>query len=114
MLVVDGSVYVSGLLYNTSFTAKYKALIASTNDAFCPTLKSITNSNLPSTVNCVMEIVINGLTFEDIDLAIKNSIQSICKLKIKKDIVAISAGNYGGKLGQYHFHLRKIIKWNLW
>lgn len=90
--------------------SKYKALIASTNDAFCPTLKSITNSNLPSTVNCVMEIVINGLTFEDIDLAIKNSIQSICKLKIKKDIVAISAGNYGGKLGQYHFHLRKIIK----
>ena len=90
--------------------SKYKALIASTNDAFCPTLKSVTESNLPSDVNCVMEIVINGLTFDDINEAIKKSIQSISKLKIKKDIVAISAGNYGGKLGQYHFHLRKVLK----
>ena len=57
-----------------------------------------------------MEIVINGLTFDDINEAIKTSIQSISKMKIKKDIVAISAGNYGGKLGQYHFHLRKVMK----
>ena len=90
--------------------SKYKALIASTNDAFCPTLKSITKSTLPANVNCVMEIVINGLTFDDINEAIKTSIQSISKMKIKKDIVAISAGNYGGKLGQYHFHLRKVMK----
>ena len=57
-----------------------------------------------------MEIVINGLTFEDISLAKKTCIESICKSKIKKDIVSISAGNYGCKLGQYHFHLRKIMK----
>ena len=91
--------------------SKYKALIASTNDAFCPTLRSISNSKLPQNVNCVMEIVINGLTFEDISLATKTCIESICKSKIKKDIISISAGNYGGKLGQYHFHLRKIMKW---
>ena len=57
--------------------SKYKALIASTNDAFCPTLKSITKSTLPANVNCVMEIVINGLTFDDINEAIKTSIQSV-------------------------------------
>jgi formylmethanofuran--tetrahydromethanopterin N-formyltransferase len=57
-----------------------------------------------------MEIVINGLDEKDISLAIKKSIQAIAKSNIKKDIVSISAGNYGGKLGQYHFHLRKIIK----
>jgi formylmethanofuran--tetrahydromethanopterin N-formyltransferase len=90
--------------------SKYKALIASTNDAFCPTLKSVTKSTLPSNVNCVLEIVINGLTFDDINEAIKTCIKSISKMKIKKDIVAISAGNYGGKLGQYHFHLRKVMK----
>ena len=90
--------------------SKYKALIASTNDAFCPTLRSLTNSMLAKDVNCVMEIVINGLSSEDISLATKRCIDSISRSKIKKDIVSISAGNYGGKLGQYHFHLRKIMK----
>ena len=90
--------------------SKYKTLIASTNDAFCPTLKSITKSSLANNVNCVMEIVINGLDEKDISLAIKKSIQAIAGSNIKKDIVSISAGNYGGKLGQYHFHLRKIMK----
>ena len=90
--------------------SKYKALIASTNDAFCPTLRSLTKSSLSEKVNCVMEIVINGLTFEDISLATKKCIESISKTTIKKDILSISAGNYGGKLGQYQFHLRKIMK----
>ena len=90
--------------------SKYKTLIASTNDAFCPTLKSITKSSLANNVNCVMEIVINGLNEKDISLAIRKSIQAIAGSNIKKDIVSISAGNYGGKLGQYHFHLRKIMK----
>ena len=90
--------------------SKYKTLIASTNDAFCPTLRSLTNSSLPQNVNCVMEIVINGLTSEDIIIATKKCIESISKSKAKKDILMISAGNYGGKLGQYHFHLRKIMK----
>ena len=90
--------------------SKYKALIASTNDAFCPTLKSMTNSTLANDVNCVMEIVINGLSETDINIAIKKCIQSISKSKIKKDICSISAGNYGGKLGQYHFKLKKIMK----
>ena len=57
-----------------------------------------------------MEIVINGLTAKDITLATKIGIDSIASLKIKKDIVAISAGNYGGKLGQHRFYLKKIIK----
>ena len=90
--------------------SKYKALIASTNDAFCPTLRSLTNSILAKDVNCVMEIVINGLSKEDISLATRRCIDSISRSTIKKDIVSISAGNYGGKLGQYHFHLRKIMK----
>jgi formylmethanofuran--tetrahydromethanopterin N-formyltransferase len=27
----------------------------------------------------------------------------------REGIVAITAGNYGGKLGPHHFHLRKIM-----
>ena len=90
--------------------SKYKALIASTNDAFCPSLKGITGSKLSKDVSAVMEIVINGLTKEDIDKAIRESLIAISKSKYKKDILSVSAGNYGGKLGQYHFHLRDILK----
>jgi formylmethanofuran--tetrahydromethanopterin N-formyltransferase len=90
--------------------SKYKALIASTNDAFCPSLSGITGSKLHKSVNCVMEIVINGLTKEDIDKGIRESLVAISKSKYKKDIVSVSAGNYGGKLGPHHFHLRKILK----
>ena len=57
-----------------------------------------------------MEIVINGLTEGDIDKGIRESLIAISKSKYKKDIVSVSAGNYGGKLGPHHFHLRKILK----
>ena len=90
--------------------SKYKALIASTNDSFCPTLKSLTESNLPSNVSCVMEIVINGISNNDILNATRKSILAISKSRVNNDIVAISAGNYGGKLGQHKFYLRKILK----
>ena len=90
--------------------SRYKALIASTNDAFCPTLKEKVETQLNENVGCVMEIVINGLTRTDIESAMKESIYAIEKSKIKKDIVAISAGNYGGKLGQHKFYLKKIVK----
>ena len=90
--------------------SKYKSLIASTNDAFCPTLYSITKSSLPANTGCVMEIVINGLTAHDISNATRVAIDSISLSKVKKDIITISAGNYGGKLGQHRFYLRKIMK----
>ena len=89
--------------------SKYKALIASTNDAYCPTLKGITKTKLSKNNESVLEIVIDGTNQEDISLAIKKGINIICK-KFNKGIKAISAGNYGGKLGPFHFHLRDIMK----
>jgi formylmethanofuran--tetrahydromethanopterin N-formyltransferase len=90
--------------------SKYKALNASTNDAFCPTLKGQTSSDLPAEVESVMEIVIDGLAKEDIDKAMKVGIQAVCKLGSTHGIRRISAGNYGGKLGPFHFHLQEIMK----
>ena len=89
--------------------SKYKNLIASTNDAYCPTLKGITKTNLDKDIECVLEIVIDGINEKDIALAIKKGISIICK-KFNKGIKSISAGNYGGKLGPFHFHLRDIMK----
>ena len=89
--------------------SKYKNLIASTNDAYCPTLKGITKTSLDTDIECVLEIVIDGINEKDIALAIKKGISIICK-KFNKGIKSISAGNYGGKLGPFHFHLRDIMK----
>jgi formylmethanofuran--tetrahydromethanopterin N-formyltransferase len=89
--------------------SKYPALGASTNDAFCPTLKGITNTDLSPEIESVMEIVIDGLTKEDIDKAMRAGIQAVCNLGSGNGVKRISAGNYGGKLGPFHFHLQEIM-----
>lgn len=82
-----------------------KTMIASTNDAYCPTLRAITTSALPAGVNSVLEIVLNGLTADAIAAAMRVGIDAACR----EGVVGITAGNYGGKLGPHHFHLRKIM-----
>ena len=46
--------------------ASYKGMIASTNDAYCPTLRPLTKSALPEGVNSVLELVLDGVTAEAI------------------------------------------------
>lgn len=90
--------------------SKYAALNASTNDAFCPTLKGMSKkTELSPDIESVMEIVIDGLTKQDIDKAMKAGIQAVCELGAANGIKRISAGNYGGKLGPFHFHLQEIM-----
>lgn len=89
--------------------SKYKALFASTSHSFCPTLKGRVESNLPESVNCVYEIVIDGTDFDSVAKAVDQGIRA----SVEKSIVAISAGNYGGKLGKHHFKLHPILDPNL-
>jgi formylmethanofuran--tetrahydromethanopterin N-formyltransferase len=90
--------------------SKYAALHASTNDAFCPTLKGVTKSELSADIESVLEIVIDGLTEEDINKAMRIGIETFCSIGAYNGIKRISAGNYGGKLGPHHFHLREIME----
>ena len=85
--------------------ASYKGMIASTNDAYCPTLRPLTATALPEGVNSVLEIVLDGLTAEAISRAMRAGIDAACRPGVR----AITAGNYGGKLGPHHFHLRQIM-----
>lgn len=89
--------------------SKYKAMIASTNDAFCPTLKGLVKTQLSPEIESVMEIVIDGLAADDISKAMHAGITAVCELGAVNGIRRISAGNYGGKLGQHHFHLHQIM-----
>ncbi|MFG0240928.1 formylmethanofuran--tetrahydromethanopterin N-formyltransferase [Gimesia chilikensis] len=86
--------------------SKYSALKASTNDAYCPTLRAETDSDLPEGTGCVYEIVIDGETFDDVQQAMCDGLQAATQLP---GLLQITAGNYGGKLGKHHFHLAEVI-----
>ncbi len=86
--------------------SKYPKLKASTNDAFCPTLRSMTKSELPTECQAVYEIVIDGLSYDAIQSAMRRGLQAATA---QPDVVMITAGNYGGKLGKHHFHLRDLL-----
>lgn len=86
---------------------RYKSMIASTNDAYCPTLRGRIGvaSELRERVNSVLEIVVNGLERGAIEAALRAGIAAACR----PGVVEISAGNYGGKLGKHHFPLRSLL-----
>ena len=83
----------------------YKSMVASTNDAYCPTLRLTTASALVEGVNAVLEIVIDGLDADAISRAMRVGIEAACRPGVR----TIAAGNYGGNLGPFRFHLRQIM-----
>jgi len=90
--------------------SKYPALMASTNDAFCPALTPLAkHSELDDYTRCVMEIVIDGLTEADVAASMRAGIAAIVARGGAAGVTRISAGNYGGKLGPFHFHLHTLI-----
>jgi formylmethanofuran--tetrahydromethanopterin N-formyltransferase len=89
--------------------SKYKTVRASTNDAYCPTLKGAVKSALDANVGSVLEIVIDGLTAESVGAAMAAGIAAIVKLGPKRGALRVGAGNYGGKLGPHHFHLKDLL-----
>ncbi|HEY7683867.1 MAG TPA: formylmethanofuran--tetrahydromethanopterin N-formyltransferase [Gemmatimonadales bacterium] len=89
--------------------SKYPVLRASTNDAFCPTIKGVTTTQLSPDIRAVMEIVIDGLSAEDVAAAMRAGICAVVDLGAARGIRRVSAGDYGGKLGKYHFRLHEIL-----
>lgn len=86
--------------------SRYPKLKASTNDAYCPTLRGLTKTSLPSGCNAVYEIVMDGLSFDAVQSAMKRGLRAACEAP---GIIRITAGNYGGQLGKHHFYLRDLV-----
>ncbi len=82
---------------------------ASTNDAFCPTLRGAVNSNLSADDKCVLEIVIDGLSAEAVGNAMRAGIKAVLDVGPQRNVTRMSAGNYGGNLGQHHYHLKDYL-----
>ena len=89
--------------------SKYAALPASTNDAYCPTLRPLVASALTPDIGCVLEIVIDGLTEAHVAAAMRSGLAAVTARGAQSGVARISAGNFGGKLGPYHFHLRELV-----
>jgi len=86
--------------------SKYAKLRASTNDHFCPTSRPLTMSELPDGCGAAYEIVIDGLTQQSIQDAMRAGLHGALGTP---GLLRISAGNYGGKLGKFHFHLKELL-----
>jgi formylmethanofuran--tetrahydromethanopterin N-formyltransferase len=85
--------------------SRYKGMIASTSGGFCPTLRGRIESQLHPEANCAYEIVIDGVSAPAVAAGMKLALLTAVGPGIKR----ISAGNYGGKLGKFPFHLRNLF-----
>ena len=90
--------------------SKYPKMFASTNDAYCPTLRGVVDSKLNDHEHVVMEVVIDGLGFDAVAEATRVGIMAACKASGSKGLHRITAGNYGGKLGRHHFKLHEVMR----
>ena len=88
-------------------SARYKFLHASTNDAFCPTLRAVAPATQVGVdAGSVLEIVIDGLDLAAVETAMRRGIHAAAGA----GALSISAGNYGGGLGQYQIRLHSILE----
>jgi formylmethanofuran--tetrahydromethanopterin N-formyltransferase len=85
--------------------SKYKALVASTADAYCPTLRDRVKTELVDGARCAYEVVIDGVDQAAVAAAMRAAIEAVAQ----DGVLAIGAGNYGGKLGKYPFRLQALF-----
>jgi formylmethanofuran--tetrahydromethanopterin N-formyltransferase len=90
--------------------SRYKALPASTNEAYCPTLKGRVATALTPEIGSVLEIVIDGLTDEAVRAAMRAGLLAVCDCGAEGGVIRVGAGNYGGKLGKFQYPLHALLR----
>jgi formylmethanofuran--tetrahydromethanopterin N-formyltransferase len=86
----------------------YPQIGPTTNHQYCPSLKAKLgkDSKVPDGVGYIAEIVYNGISIDAVKEATKVGIKAVFDVE---GVVRVSAGNYGGKLGEYKIPLRDIL-----
>lgn len=90
--------------------SRYKGVAASTNEAYCPTLKGRVQTMLTAEIGSVLEIVIDGLTEDAVRTGMKAGLHALCERGAERGVVRVGAGNYGGKLGKFQYHLHELLQ----
>jgi len=86
----------------------YPLIGPTTNHEYCPSLRKRLGkaSKVPENVRYIPEIVINGISLEVVKQAMNVGIEAASAVD---GVMKISAGNYGGKLGEYKINLRELV-----
>jgi formylmethanofuran--tetrahydromethanopterin N-formyltransferase len=107
-----GTTFPGGIVGSGSkIGSRYPFLTASTNHRFCPTIKGLVpDTELTEEVGSVLEIIIDGMDEPTVRRAMRDGIRAVCAFGPRKGIYRVSAGQYGGKLGPYHFHLHDLLR----
>ena len=79
-----------------------------TNHLYCPSLKELLGkeSRVPKGVDYIAEIVFDGVSLDAVKEATKAGIEAVLDID---GVVKVSAGNYGGKLGEHKIYLRELF-----
>jgi len=85
---------------------KYRDAVATTNDAYCPSLRPSDGSRLPANVRCVYEVIVSGMTLEAVRTAMRTAIDAATKVS---GVIRITSTNYGGSLGKGKIFLRSLF-----
>jgi formylmethanofuran--tetrahydromethanopterin N-formyltransferase len=85
---------------------RYKDAVATTNDAYCPSLAPNNGSNIPEEVKCAYEVIVSGLGFDDVRRAMKIGIDNATRVS---GVLRITATNYKGTLGKGKIFLRSLF-----
>ena len=84
----------------------YKDAIATTNDAYCPTLARNEGTKISEDVKCVYEVIVTGLRLEDVRGAMKVGIEKATQVH---GVLKITSANYGGTLGKGKILLQNLF-----
>lgn len=84
--------------------SRYQGLVASTNEAFCPSLSDVVPTKLPEGTGCVYELILNGVD----ETSVRNGMRAALQAASDGDLLAITAADYGGKLGPIRISLSEI------
>jgi formylmethanofuran--tetrahydromethanopterin N-formyltransferase len=86
--------------------SRYRKLKASTSDRYCPTLRGRVETELHPEAHCAYEIVIDGVD----EAAVRQAMRVAIEAAVGPEVPAVTAGNYGGRLGKYHLRLHDILR----
>jgi formylmethanofuran--tetrahydromethanopterin N-formyltransferase len=79
-----------------------------TNHLYCPSLKERLGkeSRVPEGVGYIAEMVFDGVSLDAVKEATKAGVRAVLGID---GVVKVSAGNYGGKLGEHKIFLRELF-----
>ena len=87
---------------------RFPSIGPTTNHPYCPSLRKWLGEGLkvPKGIRYIPEIVVNGVSLAAVEAALKSGIEAALEVD---GVERVSAGNYGGKLGEFKINLRGLF-----